>query len=91
MLALIEHGKITTTQAKAKSLRPFAEKLISRGKNKGLTAFKMIGSRVGPRATKKLIEISSKFSERQGGYTRITNLPPRLSDGAKMAVIELVD
>ncbi|MBI2063030.1 MAG: 50S ribosomal protein L17 [Candidatus Yanofskybacteria bacterium] len=90
-LALITNKKITTTQAKAKSLRPFIEKLITKGKANNLAAFKTIASQVGTLVAKKLTqEIGPGFAERSGGYTRIRNLPPRLSDGSKMAIIELV-
>ncbi len=91
-LALITNKKITTTQAKAKSLRPYIEKLITKGRSNNLSAFKTIASQVGIVGARKLTkEISPGFAERTGGYTRIRNLPPRLSDGSKMAIIELLN
>ncbi len=89
---LILHGKIKTTEARAKEIRPFVEKLISKGKEKTLASRKLIISRLGVRAmAKKLIdEISVKYEEKNGGYTRIIKLPPRQRDGSKMAVIEFV-
>ena len=91
-LALIEHGKIKTTETKAKALRPFIEKLITKGKKDNLVAERLIISRLGSKiGGRKIIkEISQKYKERNGGYTRITKLPPRKSDGSKMAVIEFV-
>lgn len=89
---LIMKGKITTTQAKAKSLRPYAEKLITQANKNNLAAFKTLVSQIGTAATRKLTqETVPKFASRSGGYTRITNLPPRVSDGAKMAIIQLVE
>ncbi len=89
--ALIIHGKITTTQAKVKSLKPWVEKLITKSRNNNIATIRLLNSRLGVGATKKLIgEIGPKFSQRNGGYTRITNLPRRVSDGAKMAIIEFV-
>lgn len=90
-IALIMNRKIITTQAKAKSLRPYVEKLITKSKNNNLAAFKTITSQIGLQAAKKLTkDISPEFAGRAGGYTRIRNLPPRLSDGSKMAIIEFV-
>lgn len=89
---LILSGKITTTEPKAKSLRPFAEKLVTTGKVGTLATRRLLSSRIGdPIAVKKLVEeISPKFKERAGGYTRITKLPRRAGDGAPMATIEFV-
>src|SRR3989344_2869080 len=86
--AVIENGKITTTQAKAKSLRTSVEKLITKGKSKNLAAVRLLSSQLGAKNAKKLTsELAERFAGRNGGYTRIINLPPRLSDGSKMAVI----
>ncbi|MBI2063413.1 MAG: 50S ribosomal protein L17 [Candidatus Yanofskybacteria bacterium] len=91
-VALIENGKITTTQAKAKSLRVGVEKLITKGKNKNLAATRLLVSQLGAKYAKKLTtELADRFANRHGGYTRIINLPPRLSDGARMAIIEFVN
>lgn len=90
--ALILNNKINTTQAKAKSLRPYVEKLITKAKNKNLASTKLLISELGRSYAQKLTtEIINKFSERQGGYTRIVHLPPRLSDGSKMAIISFVE
>lgn len=89
--ALITNGKINTTQAKAKSLRPYIEKLITKAKNKNLASRKLLISKLGHISAQKLItEIADRFVGRNGGYTRIASLPPRLSDGSKMAIIEFI-
>lgn len=91
-LALIYNKKIMTTQARAKSLRPYVEKLISKSRNNNLSSFKAITSQLGASGARKLTkEIGSRFADKNGGYTRIQNLPPRLSDGSRMAIIELTD
>ncbi len=92
-LSLIIHGRIQTTEAKAKELRPFIEKLVTRAKVGDLASRRVIISRLMNRApeTKILIEeIAPKFKDVQGGYTRILKLPARKSDGALMALIEFV-
>lgn len=89
--ALILNGKITTTEAKAKSLKTTIDKLVTLGKKGDPPARRMLVAKAGEEAAKKLItEISLRFAERHGGYTRIIKMPARVSDGAKMAVIELV-
>ncbi|MCC7469899.1 MAG: 50S ribosomal protein L17 [Bacteroidetes bacterium] len=92
-LSLINHNRIKTTEAKAKELRPFIEKLVTRAKSSDLASRRIAISRLMNRApeTKKLFEeIAPKFKDVSGGYTRILKLPPRISDGAKMALIEFV-
>lgn len=92
-LSLIKSSRIKTTEAKAKELRPFIEKLVTRAKSGALADRRVIVSRLMNRApeTKILMEeIAPKFKEVNGGYTRIMKLPPRKSDGAKMALIEFV-
>lgn len=92
-LSLIIHGRIQTTEAKAKELRPFIEKLVTRAKSADLASRRVIISRLMNRApeTKILIEeVAPKFKDVAGGYTRIMKLPPRKSDGALMALIEFV-
>ena len=88
--ALIDHGRIKTTTAKARSLSRFADKLVSKAKNKNIiTSRRLIRQRLGERATQKLIgEIGPRFKERNGGYTKILRLGRRASDGAEMAIIE---
>ena len=89
---LLEHGKITTTEAKAKRLRPLAEKLITFGKKGDLSARREVMARI---ANKSVVHtlctvIAPTFANREGGYTRITKIGPRKGDNAPMAVIELV-
>lgn len=91
-LSLIENGKITTTEAKAKELRPFIEKIVTAGKEKKPSRARLVRSRLGSDAGGSLIlkDISPRFAARKGGYTRITKIAPKKSDGRKMAVIEFV-
>ena len=90
--ALFEHGKITTTEARARRLRPVAERLITFAKRGDLHARRQVLSVVPDRDIVYHLfnEIGPGFSERSGGYTRITKLGPRKGDAAPMAVIELV-
>lgn len=84
-------GKIRTTEAKAKALRPYMEKLITLGKKQTLASRRLLESRIGAGATKKIVgELSANYKDRTGGYTRITKLGPRLTDGSPVAVIEFV-
>ncbi|MFW5853048.1 MAG: 50S ribosomal protein L17 [Patescibacteria group bacterium] len=92
---LVEHGKIKTTEAKAKALRPFIEKLITMGKKGDLASRRLIISRLGGNsaqetATKICNDLAKRYTDRNGGYTRITKLPARPGDAAKLAFIELV-
>lgn len=90
-LALVKEGKIQTTQVKAKALRPFVEKMVTKGKLSTLASRRNLIAEVGPIGAAKIAkEIAPKYMDRKGGYTRITKLPARLSDGALMAVIEFV-
>ena len=83
--------KIKTTEAKAKEISSFAEKQISRAKNGSLSDQRFLAKNFSPKVVKKLIsEIGPRHKERKGGYTRIIKLGPRKSDGAKMAIIELI-
>lgn len=89
--SLFLHGKIKTTEAKAKELRMFAEKIITRAKNSNVSNKRIIGKVLSQSILKKLInDIAPKYLERKGGYTRITKLGKRPSDGANMSIIELV-
>ncbi|MDQ5901504.1 MAG: large subunit ribosomal protein [Patescibacteria group bacterium] len=93
VLSLIVYGRIRTTEAKAKEIRPIVEKMVTRALSADVNAKRVIMSRLMNRApeTKKLIEeIAPKFKGVAGGYTRILKLPNRKSDGAKMALIEFV-
>jgi large subunit ribosomal protein L17 len=89
--SLVVREKIQTTEAKAKELRPFVEKLITRSMTNTLATKRYLSIQVGQDGAKKLVEtIAPKFSERKGGYVRIIKLPRRKSDASKMAQIELV-
>ena len=89
--SLVLHEKIETTEPKAKELRPFIEKLITKGKLQTVAVRRDIGTKIGPKATKTLIEkLSKKYADKNGGYTRIIKLKRRLSDGSKMAIISFV-
>ena len=91
--ALFEHGSITTTEAKAKRLRPLAERLITFAKRGDLHARRQVLTVVRDKEVVHSLfaEIGPGFAERQGGYTRITKIGPRKGDNAPMAVIELVE
>ena len=83
--------KIKTTEMKAKEVRPFVEKLITKGKLSNIYARRSIASKIGKEASKTLVDnLSPKYKDQKGGFTRITKLPRRKSDGSKMAIIELI-
>ena len=90
--ALFEHGKITTTEAKARRLRPYAERLITFAKRGDLHARREVLTVVTDRGVVHTLftEIGPRFASRDGGYTRITKIGPRKGDNAPLAVIELV-
>jgi large subunit ribosomal protein L17 len=90
--ALFEHGKITTTEAKARRLRPFAERLITFAKRGDLHARREVLTVVTDKGVVHTLftEIGPGFAARDGGYTRITKIGPRKGDNAPLAVIELV-
>jgi large subunit ribosomal protein L17 len=90
--ALFEHGKITTTEAKARVLRPVAEKLITKAKKGDLHNRREVLKTIHDKSVVHVLftEIGPSFAERPGGYTRITKIGPRKGDNAPMAVIELV-
>lgn len=93
-LSLILHGRIRTTATKAKALRPLVERLITRSRKGGLAERRILLSKLfnDRGAVSKLIAVYGKrYKTRPGGYTRITKLPRRTSDGAEMAVIEFVE
>jgi len=96
--SLIEHGRITTTLAKAKAVRPLAEKMVTLAKRGGLharrTALALLrnnSARTSKAVSKLFTEIGPRSADRKGGYTRIVKLGPRASDSAPMAFIEWVD
>ena len=92
-LSLIKKEKITTTEAKAKELRPYIEKMLTQAKeatgaNKRLLNMKLMNRT--PEVMKLVETIAPRYTSRAGGYTRIMKLPARKSDGAPMAIIEFV-
>jgi large subunit ribosomal protein L17 len=91
--SLFEHGRITTTEAKAKRLRPFAEKLVTFAKRGDLHARRQVMTVIRDKDVVHHLfaEIGPRFETRPGGYTRITKVGPRKGDNAPMAVIELVE
>src|SRR5882672_5987114 len=91
--ALFEHGKITTTEAKARRLRPYAERLITFAKRGDLSARREVLTVVTDKSVVHTLftEIGPQFATREGGYTRITKIGPRKGDNAPLAVIELVE
>jgi large subunit ribosomal protein L17 len=90
--ALFEHGKITTTEAKARRLRPYAERLITFAKRGDLSARRQVLTVVTDKSVVHTLftEIGPQFATREGGYTRITKIGPRKGDNAPLAVIELI-
>ena len=92
-VALFEHGRIKTTEAKAKEVRPLAEQMITLGKRGDVAAHRQAVAflRSKPIAHKLFAEIAPRFADRPGGYTRIVKLGPRAGDAAEMVYLELVD
>jgi large subunit ribosomal protein L17 len=90
---LFRHGRITTTEAKAKALRPYAERLITKAKQGDLHARRQVLAKLHDRDVVAYLfeDVAPRFAERNGGYTRILKLEPRKGDGARMALIELVE
>jgi large subunit ribosomal protein L17 len=92
-LSLFEHERIQTTEAKAKMLRPYAERLITKAKKGSVHHRRQVLSVIEDRSIvhKLFADIGPRFADRNGGYTRILKLGPRNGDGAPMALIELVE
>lgn len=92
MRSLVVHEGITTTEAKAKELRMFIEKLVTKAKTDSVATRRLLASRLGDvRAAKKLVEvIAPAHKARNGGYTRVVKLPIRKTDSARMAHIHFV-
>ncbi len=93
---LFTHGRITTTEAKAKRLRPYAEKLITLGKKGDLHSRRIAAKKISSVDGKTILhilftDIAPRYENRNGGYTRIVKLNPRKGDNAPMALIELVE
>lgn len=91
--ALFEHGRITTTEAKARRLRPLAERLITKARKGDLHNRRQVMQTIRDKSVVHTLftEIGPQFVNRPGGYTRITKIGPRRGDNAPMAVIELVE
>jgi large subunit ribosomal protein L17 len=91
-VALIEHEQVTTTHAKAKVLRPYAEKVITKARRGDLHARRTILKKIenNDAVTKLFDDIAPRYEDRPGGYLRIVKLGPRRGDGAEMAIVELV-
>jgi large subunit ribosomal protein L17 len=89
---LFEHGRIVTTEAKAKRLRPLAEKLITKARRGDIHSRRLVLTTVTDKGVVHTLftEIAPTFADREGGYTRITKVGPRKGDNAPMALIELV-
>jgi large subunit ribosomal protein L17 len=91
--ALIEHGRIKTTEAKAKAVKPFAEQMITLGKRGDLHARRLALAELRSQDVvhQLFAEVAPRFADRAGGYTRIVKLGPRNGDAAEMVYLELVD
>ena len=90
--SLFDHGRVVTTEAKAKELRPFAEKLITMARRGDLHSRRLVGRRIKDREIlgRLFSEIGPRFAARPGGYTRILKMGHRVGDGADVARIELL-
>jgi large subunit ribosomal protein L17 len=91
--SLIEHGRIKTTEAKAKAVRPIAEKMITLGRRGDLAARRQALAYLRSQEVvhRLFADVAPRFAERNGGYLRIVKIGPRPGDGADMAYLELVD
>ena len=91
--SLIEHGRIKTTQAKAKAVKPYAEKMITLGRRGDLHARRQALAELRSQDVVHVLfaEVAPRFTDRPGGYTRIVKLGPRAGDAAEMVYLELVD
>jgi large subunit ribosomal protein L17 len=91
--ALIEHGRIKTTEAKAKAVKPFAEQMITLGKRGDLHSRRLALAELRSQDVvhQLFADVAPRFADRPGGYTRIVKLGPRNGDSAEMVYLELVD
>lgn len=91
-VALVRHERIETTEARAKELRPFIERWVTKSREaKNLNRFRLMVSNLGEKtATKLRDEIAPRYTDRTGGYTRIVKRAPRKGDAARLAIIEFV-
>lgn len=92
-ISLFRHGRIQTTTAKAKELRPYAEKLVTLAKRGDLHSRRLAARKIHDNDVLHALfdQIGPRFAERPGGYTRVLKIGHRQGDGAEMALIELVD
>lgn len=90
--AVVIHGRVETTEGKARAIKPLVDQMITLGKRGDLHARRQAAAFLqGPQAVKKLFdEVAPRYSDRAGGYTRVVKLVPRRGDGAPMSVVELV-
>lgn len=90
--SLIRHGRIETTEAKAKAIRPLVDKMITLGKRGDLAARRQAASFLNQKdvVAKLFDEVAPKYADREGGYTRVLKLGPRRGDAAPMSLVELV-
>lgn len=90
--ALVKYERIETTEAKAKELRPYVEKFVTKAKNNNLATTRLLRQNFNEDISKKLVtELGPRFKERKGGYTRIVKRAPRNRDNAPRAIIEFVE
>jgi len=91
--SLFEHGRITTTEARARRLRPYAERMVTFAKRGDLATRRRVMGMISDKSVVHTLftEIGPGFADREGGYTRIVKISPRKGDNAPMAVIELVE
>lgn len=89
--SLILKEKITTTESKAKKMRPYVEKCISRAKKNTLANKRILLKDFSEKTLEKLIKLGERYKDRPGGYSRIIKINPRKTDSAKMAIIELIN
>ncbi len=85
------HGRIRTTEAKARELRPFVERLIQYGKEPTVAHRRLIAARVSPKIVLNVVRMGEKMKARPGGYTRVIKLGERKSDSARLAILEAVE
>ena len=91
--ALIEHGRIETTEAKAKAVKPLAEQMITLGKRGDVAAHRQAVAFLRSKSVAHMLfaDVAPRFADRPGGYTRVVKIGPRQGDAAPMAYLELVD
>jgi large subunit ribosomal protein L17 len=91
--SLIEHGRVRTTEAKAKAVKPFAEQMITLGKRGDLAARRQAISELRSQGAvhRLFTDVAPRFADRPGGYSRIVKIGPRQGDAAEMVYLELVD